>query len=54
MGCGMMCLGQLASSLAAGGFGGGMAWRMETGLLSPFPCLLLHPVPLFMLYPLGR
>lgn len=55
---GTACLGQLASSLAAGGFGGGMEQAMETGLSSPFPCLLLqvllHPISPFHAVPTGE
>lgn len=51
---GAVCLGQPASSLAAGSFGGEMERAMETKLLSPFLCLLLHPVSPFHAVPTGQ
>lgn len=45
---GTVCLGQ---PHPAGGFGGGMEQVMETGLLSPFPRLLLLPISPFRAVP---
>lgn len=43
MGCESCVPWSAAFSLVTGGFGGEIEQTMEGKLLSPFPCLLLHP-----------